>query len=235
MEDLPVKIDNYATSAMVHVPLHELDVLRADLMKANSEVIKLKETQKQIIVTHEQGIVYSKSDYDMYGRTNISPVFDRKLIKNSRTVNMDDILAVYQEEYNDKVAVTSQRLSNEYTEALDRETKSLTVRYNKAMDRVDRMETTLHTKYNGDKIELLQSELQHCKFTLDDKLKIISVAETTLIDLQAKIAKYKPAFDTLYNLTREYSKCIGNSVFERFVKGFYIKVDKLLNKAINNE
>ena len=230
MENTPANINNYATSAMVSVPLHELDVLRADLMKANAELTKMRDAQKQVIITHRKEVVANISEYDRHG--DWVQRGEHKWLEESSMINMGEVTAKLQKEYDEKLSRKSNELAAEAHDEISSIKDEYNAKRNSVLEGVATLEKDLHKKYNGDKIKLLESELENCHAIVNDKTNTLVIAENKVVKMQDLIDLYKPGYSTLALIKQDYLEHKDYNVFERFIKGFYIRIDGILKDRV---
>lgn len=222
--NLPSEMNNYANSAMVSMPLYEVDMLRSDLIKANAENAKLKEIQKQVVVRLEKEIITERTVHsnNHFGSYRIDR--DSNILENIRMINLDELndtlKAAYEKRLNDKLEIL-QKNREEKVEKIEKKFK--------------RLEKNLHEKYNAEKIDLLESELENAYEKINSLEEIISMSNSHIIELNTEIALYKPAFEMVEELSVEYLEYNYSGVFEKYIKGFYKKVDKIINKFLKKD
>lgn len=240
MENTPAQINNYATSATINMPLHELDTLRADFMKANATIAKLEKSQSQVIITHKKEVVEVGYSYDEWGDRKDTQV--SKHLEDAVFVNMDEVLKDLKSGYQARLNQGLRENELEYDRAISQKE----VEYKEYSDTLKKdfevLKTNLHAKYNGDQINLLNSELEEVHKALNEKIKIVSEAEDKVVQLQSendflanKCNNMQFKLDQVDQIKSEYLDHVDLNVFERFIKGYYMKLDKMFKKIFSDE
>lgn len=228
--NLPARLENYTASAMVNVPLNELDNLRAALVQANNEITEFKNNQAQVKVTLEQTVIRETQKYSHF--SGYTTKRDKELLNHSMFINMDELITTLKQRYDEKEADIVHKADIKVIDAAERYKQESENAIKEEVDAYSALKKDLHKKYNGDKINLLESELEHLEAILTDRLESLNIAEGLVETLQNQVDEYKFGHDTLMDIKSEYVQFNSANVFEKFLKGMFVKIDNLLSKSL---
>lgn len=217
-----MQMGNYATSAMVTLPLNEVDALRADLMKINAELGELQKKQKlvRIDVREEYQATKYRDVRDRFGDRTRTPYIDSDWKELApQYINLDDVIDKITIEHDAKV----QSIKNQYYNDLGNEKKLMD-------DEKKKFKDHLIAKYNGEALDELSSELESVYSQLKTTKESLFLSEDVVTALQKRCDAYEHGFSAYNEIEITFDKYDALSSFEMWVRGGFKEIYRIIQK-----